>query len=511
VEYLIGVDIGTTGIKASLYDTEGHQKAEAFRELALSYPRSGWVEQNPDDFYTGACQCIAEMIRRTGTEGVLVKAVTIAGQMAGILGIGEDWRPVTHYDSWLDSRCSAQVRYIREQAEVSVLEKSGLPSMVAHCAKILWWKEERPETFKKIVKFIQPNAYVAGRMAGLKGAQAFIDYTYCHFTGLFDFPRNVWSEELCRLFDIPLEKLPRVCDPWEIVGELGAGPAAECALPAGIPVVAGCGDQAAGFLGAGLVEAGSIVDVAGTASVFACGVDRFAPDLQFRTLLSCRSVLPNLWFPHAFLTGGGLCLRWFRDNVVKPSPDRAAGIYRELDAAAERRDGPTGVLFLPHMSGRNFPFHEGLRGSFANMNWNTDNVTLYKSIMEGIAYEYSLYLKIERSIFRDTDFYEVRVYGGGARSALFTRIKADILGIPYVTLKHSEVGALGCVILGGYAAGIYKDMASASREFNGVAQRIEPDMQNHQRYRQYAGAYAEYSRVMEEFHSAQGGALKTEK
>ena len=501
MKYLIGVDIGTTGTKASLYDTEGNEIAGAFRESVLHYPCEGWVEQEPQDFYTSACGTIREMVSKAGISGKDVAAITVDGQMAGVLGIDEAFEPVIRYDSWLDGRCAKQLNRIREQAEELVLRKSGLPTMVAHCGKILWWKEERPGEFKRILKFIQPAGYVSGRFAGLKGRDAFIDPTYCHFSGLFDFARNTWSEELCAMFGIPVEKLPRVVDPWEIIGMLTSEAARDCGLTAGIPVTAGCGDQAAGFLGAGLVEPGCVVDVAGTASVFACGVDRFHPDLKHKTLLSCRSVFSGLWFPHAFLNGGGLCLRWFRDNILKPAPADAASAYGAMDKKAETLGRePTGILFLPHLGGRNFPFHQHIRGSFANINWNTDNAALYKSIMEGIAYEYAIYLKIERSLYPDIEFKEVRTYGGGARSRLFTQIKADVLGIPYVHVDRTEVGALGCAILGGYAVGIYKDMAQTAKQFTHTRDRILPDEQNHRKYQVFAEAYAEYGRAMEKMH-----------
>ena len=160
---------------------------------------------------------------------------------------------------------------------------------------------------------------------------------------------------------------------------------------------------------------------------------------------------------------------------------------------------PTGVLFLPHLGGRNFPFCPELRGSFSNLNWNTDDTALYKAVMEGIAYEYHIYLGIERDLFPKMDFREVRTYGGGAKSRLFTQIKADVLGIPYVQLDRAEVGALGCAILGGYAVGIYPDMVEPAKRFTHVKCRIEPDMENHKRYQPYAEAYSRLSRMMEGF------------
>jgi xylulokinase len=501
LKYLIGVDIGTTGTKAAIYDEECSLIAESYRESLLLYPCEGGVEQNPDDFYTSACDTIHEMMIKSGISAKEVKSITIDGQMAGILGIDDNWNHVTNYDSWLDVRCSPYVDLIRRKGESRVMELSGLPSMVAHCAKMLWWKHERPEVYDSVKKFIMPAGYAAGRMAGLSGREAFIDHTYCHFTGLYDFQRNCWSEELCDEFGIAIEKLPEVVKPWHIVGNLTRQAAEDCGLTAGVPVTAGCGDQAAGFLGAGIVSKGSAIDVAGTASLFACCVDSFKPDLLNKTLLTGHAISDDLYFPQAYLSGGGLCLRWFRDNILKPNANGGDISYQAYDKKAEslgRR--PTGILFTPYLGGRNFPFNGNLRGAFSGLNWSADSVTLYKAIMEGIAYEYYSYLKIEKSLYPEVKFDEVRSYGGGAGSMIFNRIKADVLGIPYVLLDRTEVGTLGSAILGGYAVGVFDDMAKAASQATHRAGTVEPDLANHKIYAEYAEVYSEQNSCFEKIH-----------
>lgn len=196
VQYLIGVDVGTTGIKAGLFRLDGSMEASAYRETNLYYPRPDAVEQYPQEFYEGVCACVKDMMRASAINPADVAALSIDGQMAGILGIDEDWNAVTNYDSWLDNRCKGYVDYITENHCTRVLEICGLPPATSHCAKILWWQNEQKEVFKRIAKFIQPAAYVAGKLAGLKAKDAYIDYTYLHFSGLSDAVQAVWSGEL---------------------------------------------------------------------------------------------------------------------------------------------------------------------------------------------------------------------------------------------------------------------------------------------------------------------------
>lgn len=501
MKYLIGVDIGTTGTKAALYDTEGMLLAEAYRESSLHFPCPGWVEQDPKDFYKSACDTIREVADQSCIDKKQIAAIGFDGQMAGILGIDENWHPVTHYDSWLDMRCKKYVEYIRKSHEEKVILLSGLPSTVAHCAKILWWQHEMPDIYAKIKKFIQPAAYVAGKLAGLRGSDAFIDHTYLHFTGLYDAGTTQWSQALCNDFDIPIEKLPRIMEPWNIIGTITGKASADCGLPAGIPIAAGMGDQAAGFLGAGLVEPGMVVDVAGTASVFACCVDAFRPDIRHKTLLFPKAASKGLWFPHAYIAGGGLCLRWFRDGFIKPDPTDASSVYQRLDEVASGVPaGSDAMFFIPHLGGRGYPNDSTARGVFAGFSWNNERKHFYRAMLESIAYEYQYYLSIEKELFPEVAFREVRVIGGGAKSRLFNQIKADVLGIPYVTMEREEVACLGGAINAGHAVGIYADMEAAARTFTTIRERIEPDMKMHEFYRPYVQLYREMFGILAPFY-----------
>jgi xylulokinase len=354
--------------------------------------------------------------------------------------------------------------------------------------------QERPEVFREIHKFVVPGGYVAGRMAGLKGDDAFIDYTYIHFSCLSDTVETTWDEDLCREFGVPMEKLPRIVPPWEIVGKLTPAAARDCGLKAGTPIAAGAGDQAAGMLGAAMVKPGLVFDVAGTASVFAICVDQFVPDVEHKTLFTARLVPEELWYALAYINGGGLNLRWFRDELATEIKEEAKvegeNEYTLLDRlASDVGSGSDGLLFLPHLQGRVCPSDADVRGLWMGFTWAHRKPHFYRAMLEAVAYEYAYYLAIEKALLPQAEFREARVIGGGARSQLWNQIKADVLGLPYVQLNREEFAVLGSAIVAGYAVGVFDDLVSTARRFVETTDRIEPRPEYHRFYQSYVEQY----------------------
>ena len=491
--YLIGVDLGTTGTKAAVFDSEGNLVADAYEESILHYPKPGWVEQDPEDIYGSAVRTIKTCLEKGKVNPADVAAVAFDGQMAGIGSVDEAWQTPTPYDSWLDTRCKPYIERMRAHQDL-IIKNTGGPPTYSHGPKILWWQNERPEVFAKINKFVMPGGYVAGRMAGLKGSDAFIDYTYIHFSCLSDTKKATWSQELCDIFEVPMHKLPPIVKPWEIVGHLSPAAAGDCGLLAGTPIAAGCGDQAAGMLGAAMVEPGLVFDVAGTASVFAICVYHFIPDLEHKTLFTARLVPPDLWYALAYINGGGLNLRWFRDQFAQEEKAAAqqAGksVYALLDeAAASVPPGSDSLVFLPHLGGRVCPSDPDIRGLWIGFTWKHSKAHFYRSLLEGVAYEYAYYMGIERSLFPNLEFKEARVIGGGSTSSVWNQIKADVLNIAYVQLNRQEYAVLGSAILAGYAVGVFSDLKATAKSFVQPISRIEPHPGRHALYRPLVGIY----------------------
>jgi len=427
-----------------------------------------------------------------------IAAIGLDGQMAGVMGIGEDFAAVTPYDSWLDTRCEKYIDILREGGEKAYIRLSGCPVTYAHAPKILWWMHERPDIYKKIAKFVMMNTYVAGRLAGLRAEDAFIDFTQLHFAGFGDIQKLEWSADMTSEYGVGLNKLPRIVNPWDIIGRLTPGQAALCGLAAGIPVVAGCGDQPATSLGAGVLDPGDAFDVSGTASLFACCVGDYTPDLDNRTLICARSVISGRWLALAYINGGGLSVRWFKE--LFDMPGGAIGYSALENDARAAPPGGGGLLFVPHFQGRVCPNDPDVRGSFAGLNWTHSRGHMFRAVMESIGYEYAMYADILRSVRRDLRMEKVIVIGGGAKSGLFSQIKSDILGLPYSPSARDDAPMLGCVLNAGYGVGIYPDIADAARRMTRFRETVSPDPANTRAYGTYRELYKKMLTVLKDIY-----------
>ena len=218
--YLIGVDLGTSSTKAALYKQDGTLVVQYTEDVPLYTPKPGVVEQENDDFYRTAAVTVKKCIHESGVDPRDVAAIAFDSQMAGVGSVGEDFNPVTRFDSWLDMRCQPYIEYLDREHGDRVTRLTGCPPTCDHGPKIMWWKEEEPATYQRIARFVMPAGYVAGKMVGLRGEEAFIDYTFIHFSGLSDAQRGQWSGELCETLGVELNKLPRIVEPWHIVGEV---------------------------------------------------------------------------------------------------------------------------------------------------------------------------------------------------------------------------------------------------------------------------------------------------
>ena len=253
--FLLGVDLGTTATKAALYRTDGVLRSEARAEVPMQYPKPGYAEQSMDDFYQSAAQAVRECLSEGAVPAAEVAAVSFDSQMAGLGAIDEKFRPATRFDSWLDMRCQPYIKELNRAHAERITALTGCPPTCNHGPKMMWWMHERPEEVRRIAKFVMPTCYVAGRLVGLSAADAYIDYTFLHFTAAADASTGKWSPELCESLGLDRARLPRIVDPWTVIGEVQAEPARAFGLCPGTPVAAGCGDTAAGGSGSGCSSA----------------------------------------------------------------------------------------------------------------------------------------------------------------------------------------------------------------------------------------------------------------
>ncbi len=509
MSYLMGVDLGTSGTKAALYQVDGKLVSQASVEVPIYYPKPGVVEQENEDFYSSAAQAVQRCIADCGIDPRDIAAIAFDSQMAGVGLIGEDYKPVARFDSWLDMRCQPYIAWMEKEAGERVTQLTGCPPTCDHGPKMLWWKNEQPEIYAQTSKFIMPGAYVAGSLAGLKADQAFIDYTYIHFSGFSDGQNVSWSDELCDRFRLDKAKLPRIVRPTDVIGEVSANAAARFGLAPGTLIAAGAGDTAANALGAGIVQAGMLFDVAGTAAVLAGCTNRFIADTKNRALITMRSVIDGLWNPLAYIGGGGIALRWFRDQFYNrmrgeslPIPD--VDLYPAMIALAETVPaGAEGLFFSPHLGGRICPSSPAMRGAWLGVSWSHSQAHFCRALLESIAFEYAYYLKILKDALPDLVLVEARVVGGGARSLPWCQIKADVLDVPYQRLLGNEFGTWGTAMIAGKAAGLIDDLAAHARQtaiLNGAP--LIPSEENHQVYRPLVDKYIEMEELLNRFYAA---------
>jgi xylulokinase len=489
MKHLIGIDLGTTAAKCAIYGEDGICVADAQEDMEIRYPRSGEAEQDAEDFYTVACRLIRRCLKASRVGTRQIAGLAIDSQMGGIMSINRAFRPVTYYDTPLDSRSAEENRWMHERQGELILAKNGSFSTFGN--KILYWKK-RGE-WKDIHRFIQPSAFVAGRLAGLSGDQAYMDETFICFSGLSDLETSAWSPELCAALGVGPEKLPRIVKSTDVIGETTVESGADSGLPAGIPIAAGCGDQTAGFVGAGILRTGQIVDVSGTACILGACVDSFRFDAKHRTLACVKSAVGGLYYLITVVLGGRTH-NWFIEEFFPEEAEavrRSGGdIYSHLDAKARAvPPGSDGLVSVNYLQGRFFPPDPSVRGLFIGHTWAHTRMHFYRAILESIAYDHFLSREIIRELVPGTSLGSVTAIGSGARSELWMQIKADVLQAAYQSLHRSDLSTLGSAMLAGLSVGLFSGAEEVTRRFVSVKKRVEPVPGEDAKYMKYVRVY----------------------
>ena len=491
-QYLIGVDIGSSSTKAALFDAQGNALADGRRTNRLAQPRAGTAEYDGRQLLQAAYEAIREVVVKSQVPPQDVAAICFDGMISGTLGIDADGDPTTPYTTTLDLRFAPQLNWVMDHLHAAIREKtgSGQPTVAP---KMMWIRDEFPDVYRRTAKFVTVTGYVANKMAGLRADEAFVDHTHLWATGLSDTQNYAWSEELCSAMGLPAEKLPRIVEPARVIGGLCRRAAEAVGLVEGTPIVAGAGDQSAGFVGAGVTRPNRMGDAAGTYPVISLCTDQFRPDLDNEMAEIVASAISGLWNPVSIIIGGGLTHRWFQETfagIDEVDEQGDAEAYRALDeAAAALAPGSERLLFIPHLGGRACPTRTNYRGLWIGFTWTHTRAHFFRALLEAIAYDQSLALQSLQAAHPESKVREVLVYGGGSRSGLWNQIKADVLGLPYVRLDRDDVATLGAAIIAGFAVGLYDDMAETADRFAVRSRRFEPRADVHQFYKPYAAFY----------------------
>jgi len=490
---LLGIDLGVTLVKVGIYDISGNCIDITTKESTSNYPETGVFLQSGDDFLKIVITSVKESIRKSGIKASSIEGIAFSGQMGGAIGVDKDWNAVTYWSNPLDTRYIPYVTKMLEAAGNQILKLSGT-NFPYFAPKVLWWKNEFPDLYRRISKFMVLSGFIAGKMGDFTTEDAFIDQTYLQMTGIADIPNNKWSDEICNEFGIKKELLPRIVSSSTIVGNLGKRAARECGLKDGIPLIAGAGDKPAGYLAAGVVVPGLLIDESASFAAFSLCIDKYISDIKNKTLENIPSPIRGHYYPTIILIGSGTTNAWFK-NVFGDEEKRIAletgkSPFEVLDERAKKiPPGSEGLLSIGLLGGRGYPSDPDIRGMWIGFSWSHKKEHFYRSLLESFAYEYGHALKVMRDNYPEIDIKEVRAIGGGSRSDLWNQIKSDVLGLTYARLNREDLTLLGDVLIAGKALGIYKDLAKVAQKFTGEIKRYFPNEKNHKFYKKYVDLY----------------------
>ncbi len=453
---LVGLDVGTTGVKGIAISETGEVLAVEEEGYPLSTPQPGWSEQDPEDWWQAAQAVLARLPAAGGRVGW-------SGQMHGLVCLDDRDRVLRPAILWNDQRTGAECAEIEERIGLRrLIDLTGNRALTGFTApKLLWLRRREPDVYSRIRRILLPKDYVRLRLTGEHG----IDAADASGTLLFDVARRRWSDEVCGALEIPREWLPPVSEST---------------------VHGGAGDQQAAALGVGVIESGTLSVVLGTSGVVLAPLPGYAAEPEARVHVFCHA-LPERWEAMGVMLNAAGALRWFRDAF-------APGVaYEELTAAAaEWPPGAEGLVFLPYLAGERTPHADpSARAMFEGLSLRHDRGALVRAVLEGVAFGLRDSLELLRVLGVDAEV--GRVSGGGARSRLWLEIVASVLGIPLELTEVEEGSAYGAALLAGVANGVFASAEEAVAACVRVRERIEPNQAwsavYDERYARYRALY----------------------
>lgn len=485
---VLGLDVGTSGTKAIAMNAEGKLLASALVEYPLYSPKPNWAEQDPADWKRAAFDALKQLAGRINPKEV--KALGLTGQMHGSVFLDAKNQVLRNALLWCDQRTADQCAAITEKVgEKQLLEMVSNPALTGFTApKILWLRDQEPAFYERVKKILLPKDYIRFELTG----EFATDVADASGTLLFDVKNRCWHKELMSLLEIDPDWMPKSYEGPEITGYLSKDAAKKTGLPAGIPVVAGGGDQAAGGVGCGIVRNGVISASLGTSGVVFAFADTVSTDPQGRVHTFCHSV-PGKWHVMGVMLSAGGALQWFRNTLCQD--ERAVGEqtgvdpYEYITAEAARVPvGCEGLLFLPYLTGERTPHKDPYaKAAFIGLSLRHTKAYMARAVLEGVAFGMRDSLEIMRAMGIATS--EIRASGGGARSAVWKQILADTGRVPMVTINVDEGPAYGAAILASVAAGMYSKVEEACDAIIHETARVEPNPKNLAPYDKW---FAEY-------------------
>lgn len=472
----IGIDLGTSGAKFLLVAADGTILAENTQTYPVFYPRSGWSEQNPEDWFAAAVRGLKELLQ--GQDKAAVKGISFGGQMHGLVALDKDDNVIRPAILWNDGRTEQETAYLNR-----IIGKEKISAYTGNIAfagftapKILWMKRNEPENFKKIARIMLPKDYLAYRLSG----RFCTDVSDASGTLLLDVKNRRWSPEMCAVCGISERQLPELFESFEPVGTLKGEIAEELGLSAGVRVIAGAGDNAAAAVGTGVVGEGGCNLSLGTSGTLFVSSRAYKEDKVNALHSFCHA--DGGWHLMGCILSAASCNAWWSDKILQTED------YAREQAGLEEFLGENSVYFLPYLMGERSPHNDvNARGAFIGMRPDTSRGQMTLAVLEGVAFALRDCLEAARK--NGVRIGRTMLCGGGAKSPLWRKIIANVMDLP-VDLPQTEQGpSFGAAMLAMVGCGEYATVRAAAEAIVRVRETVLPDPAIARRYEEHYAVF----------------------
>ncbi len=471
MQLLLGIDVGTSSCKVTLFSLQGKVVYSATSEYPVYYPHAGWAEQNPQDWWKAVAHCLQSLWQQGASPGDIV-GIGVDGQSWSAILIDDDGQTLGNTPIWTDTRAQRVCDAVSPSLKKQLFELSGNPFQPSYTLpKLLWYKEHQSEMFARARKVLQSNSYIVYQLTG----QVTQDYSQGYGLQCFDMSRGVWDMAALQALGLDPALLPDLYPCHQVVGTVHQSASAITGLLQGTPVVAGGLDAACGTLGAGVVAPGQTQEQGGQAGGMSICTD--VPLADERLILGMH-VVPGRWLLQGGTVGGGGALRWFEQQLGAQERSMALEQSRNAfevisDEVALIPPGSEGVIFLPYMAGERSPiWNPNAKGVFYGLSYQHTRAHMARSVMEGTAY--ALKHNLEVAAQAGARVARMHAMGGAANSRIWTQIKADVTGAPIDVPASDTATTLGAALLAGVGVGAYNGFESAVAGCISVARSHEP-------------------------------------
>lgn len=487
-KFLLGIDLGSGAVKLSLLSTEGDVVATTYKEYRTYFPEIGWSEQEPEDWYESFKESFADILNKTGINPSDILALAPDAPTHTAVLMDEDFNVLRRAILWTDQRSLKQCEYLNRNFKDDIFRFTyHYPDTVWTLPQNLWVRENQPEIWDRTKRILFAKDYFRYRLTG----HYITDWIDASGSMFFDVVNRKWSKKLCDIMSFPVQNLPKIVAPSEVVGHVTHQAAKETGLAEGTLVVAGTSDTSLEVLAAGAIRPGQSTIKLATAGRICVVTSRAYPH---PLLFNYYHVIPGLWYPGTGTRSCAASYRWYRDTfgdyekIISQVLETSS--YALLDEAAERIPvGSEGLFFHPYLLGELTPYNDPyLRASFTGFSMRHTKAHANRAVLEGVAFSLRDCLSVINNLKMDIS--EARIIGGGARSRLWRQIIADVLGLE-VKKAADDDSSLGAALLAAVSIGVFSTFEEAIDRSVKIEEIVRPNITNHQKYERLFAFYKE--------------------